>query len=390
MPLTTIAKGANKIIKVSCSEGNYANYSPKCTYIKKLVDMKRLVYFSSFLITALFVISCNKEKDSSVKEVSLDFSHIEDIDLSDVEKINLELTDNSTIRRVDEFLVYSDKYVFVRSGSDLLVFDKDGTFKNKIGSRGNGPAEYTHFNSFHVKDNVVYIYDAMSKKMMVYDIDGQFRNSISLDSLYDEVIPNYIFPIANDKFIAKNTFGGDFRKIPSYSILDEDFHILSKSENRHLTSGITTLNNFSSSGEYLLFWEPLNDTIFSVTNEVSYSPKYFVNFHERSLPNSIKNLDLYEAMELSNQPENKTKYASLIRCASENEKYLRFIFLFNEDVYYVKYDKQSSKVKTYRFTSPSHTVEPLVYLSDDKLIVPINNLEDESNPSLAILDEDNL
>lgn len=351
--------------------------------------MNRLTCFS-ILFVCFFILSCNKETNNSVKEIFIDFSHIEDINLSDIKKINLQFTENSILRRVDEFLLYFDKYFIVRSGSDLFVFGQDGTFKNQIGSRGNGPTEYTHFNSFFVKDDVVYIYDAMSKKIVYYELNGQYQNSISLKNFDDEIIPNYIFPIASDRFISKNTYGGDNRETHSYSVLDGDFHIISKSENRYLKNGITTLNNFFSDGEYVLFWEPLNDTIFSVTNDDSYSPKYYVDFNKKSLPNNIKKLDLYEAIEFSNKSENKIKYASFIRCASEDKQYLRFIFLFNEDVHYVKYNKQANKTKTYRLTSASSKIEPLIYLHDEKLIVPVNSLEDDSNPSLVIINESNL
>lgn len=247
--------------------------------------------------------------------------------------------------------------------------------------------EFTHFNSFFIKNNVASIYDAMAKKIISYELNGKYLNTTSLSDYYDEITPNYIYPIADNKFISKNTYGGDHRKTPSYSILDGNYHIISNSENRYLKNGITTLNNFFSEREYLLFWEPLNDTIFSVTNDETYSPKYYVNFNKKSLPSSIKKLDLYEAIEFGNRSENKEKYASLIRCVSEDMLYVRFIFLFNEDIYYVKYGKRDKLTKIYRFAYNSNTIEPLIYLHKDKLLVPVNDLDDDSNPSLVIVNE---
>ena len=341
-----------------------------------------IIAFVCFIIT-----SCNNKTNWSLKEIFIDFSHVEELDLSNMKVIELQFTENSIIRRVDEFLLHKDKYYVVRSGNDLFVFDQDGSFKNKIGSKGNGQMEFTHFNSFFISGNIACIYDAMSKKIISYELNGQYLNTISLKDIYNEITPNYIYPITNDRFISKNTYGGDSRKTPSYSILNEDFHIISNIENRYLKNGITTLNNFFSNSGYVLFWEPLNDTIFSVINNVSYMPKYYVNFNKKSLPSYIKKLDLYDAIEFSNKLENKAKYASLIRCVSEDKVFLKFIFLFNDGVYYVKYNKHDEHIKTYKLVDNSKKIEPLIYLHNDKLIVPINNLEDTSNPSLVIINE---
>ncbi len=354
---------------------------------EQLIMKSKLTYFIITAIVSIIITACNNDTDNGVIEIFIDFSQIEELDLTHSKKTNLEFTENSIIRRIDELLFYDNKYYVIRSRGDLYVFDYDGSFKTQIGSRGNGPMEFTHFNSFFIKNNVASIYDAMARKIITYDLNGKYLNSTTLSGYYDEITPNYIYPITDNKFISKNTYGGDNRKTPSYSILDMNYHIISNSEKRYLKNGITTLNNFFAEHEYLLFWEPLNDTIFSVTNNESYSPKYYVNFNKKSLPSRIKKLDLYEAIEFSNRSENKERYASLIRCVSEDKLYVRFIFLYNEDVYYVKYGKQEEVTKIYKFVYTSNTIEPLIYLHEDKLIVPVNDLEDVSNPSLVIVNE---
>ena len=253
--------------------------------------MKKLI-FVYLLLVCFFATSCSMKTYKEVVEIFVDFSNIKSFDLSATEKVNLQFTDNSIIRKVDELVLYNNTYYCVRSGHNLFLFDNNGIFKNQIGSKGNGPMEFTHFNSFFVKDDIVFIYDAMARKIISYGLNGQYLNSISLKERYKEIIPNYIYPINNDQFISKNTFGGNQRKIPSYSILNKDYSIISNSTTRYLTNGITTLNNFFSNNEYILFWELLNDTIFSVTNNNAYLPKYFVNFNKNRLPNSVKKLDL--------------------------------------------------------------------------------------------------
>ncbi len=351
--------------------------------------MKKKILSGLFLLAflACTFMGCNNKTGKEVVEISIDFSAIKSIDLSNVPMVNLQFTDNSMIKRVDELILHDDKYFFVRSGHDLFVFDHEGMFKNQVGRKGNGPMEFTHFNSFFIKDSTVFIYDAMARKINSYEFNGQYLNSFSLKDTYERILPNYIYPVNNDQFISKNTFGGDESKIPSYSILNKDYTIISSSTNRYLKDGITTMNNFFSNNKYILFWELLNDTIFSVTNNDAYLPKYHVNFNEKSFPNSIKKLDIYDVIEFSNKPESKRKYASLIRSVSEDESYLRFLFFFNGNVHYVKYNKEERQARTYKFVCGSKTVEALMLLHKDSIIVPIDHLEDFSNPSLAIIND---
>lgn len=349
--------------------------------------MKKLLY-SSVVTFCLVAASCgNQTKSKDVKEISIDFDNIKSFDLSNGKEVSLELKDSSIIKRIDEFTVYDETHFVIRSGSDLLIFDKDGGFKNRIGRIGNGPMEFTHFNSFFIKKDTVYIYDAMGKKFVLYDLYGEFLDYVSLKDTYTDLIPNYIFPIAEDKFISKNTYGGENNPKCSYSILDENYKIISNSNNRYLKDGVTSLNNFFSNDNTVLFWELLNDTIFSVTNDTGYNPKYFVNFHEKSLPSTIKDLDLYDAIQFTNKPENKLKYASLIRCVNEDEDYVRFIFLYNEDVYYVKSNKKKNTTQTYKLSYNNMKIEPIIFFKDNMLVVPVNSYDNEANPTLVILDE---
>ena len=350
--------------------------------------MNRLLYIYTFII-CFIAASCSNKTNSDVKEISIDFDNVKSLELANRNEIILEFSDNSIIRRIDELSVNKNSYL-IRSGNDLLLFDEKGLFKNHIGRKGNGPMEFTHFNSFFIENDIVYIYDAMSKKVVLYDLNGEYLKYEILKDTYTDIIPNYIFPIAKNKFISKNTYGGDNRKIPSYSILDENYKIISNIKNRYLKDGITSLNNFFSDDNSVLFWELLNDSLFSVTNDTAYNAKYFINFHDKSLPKSIRKLDLYDAIELINKPENKQKYATLIRSVYEDVNYLRFIFLYNGEVHYVKSDKNKNIATTYKFKYNNGEVIPIIHFEENKLVIPVNSFDDEGNPKLVIIDENTL
>ena len=227
----------------------------------------------------------------------------------------------------------------------------------------------------------------MAKRYLMYDWDGDYLNSLSLKDDYTDITPNYVSPIHDNKFIAKNTFGGDHMKLPTYSILDENLKIISNIGNRYIRSGLTTTNNFFADENTVLFWEMFNDTIFTVTNDTTYAPKYFVDFNKKSLPSSIKGLDVYDIIDFTNKPENIQKYATVVRCAYEDSDYLRFIFLYKASICYVKHNKNKGTTQTYKLDYPDKTVEPLIFFKDNMLVVPVNGFEDAANPSLVVLDE---
>lgn len=349
--------------------------------------MKKLLYVSIFTFCLVIALCSNQTENRQAVEISIDFDNLKKIDLSNGREINLEFTDNSIIKRVDEFKVYDETHYLVRSGRDLLLFEADGGFRNRIGRIGNGPMEFTHFNSFFIKKDTVHIFDAMAKKMVLYDLNDNFLDYVSLSDTYTDIKPNYIYPISNDKFVSKNTYGGENNPIFSYSILDKNYKVISHIKNRYLKDGITSLNNFFADDHSVLFWELLNDTIFSVTDDSNYDPKYFINFNKKSLPQRIKNLDLYDAIEFTKKPENRKKYASLIRCVYEDVDYLRFIFIYDEDVYYVKSDKNNDTTQTYKLSYNDRQVEPIIYFKNNRLVIPVNSYEGEANPTLVILDE---
>jgi hypothetical protein len=332
-------------------------------------------------------ISCTPKDNINFAEIYIDFDSIETLDLSEEQEVIVEISENSIIKRIDELRIIGNKY-FIRSGGNLFLFDSDGTFNVKIGNKGEGPHEFLHFNSFFVKNNNIHIYDSMGKRVLVYDFGGEFIKSISLSDQFTDIIPNYIYPIQDNRFISKNTFGGEHREIPSYSILRSNYIIESNINGRFLKNGISTLNNFFCNDDFLLFWEPLNDTIFSIEDDTTYRQKYFVNFNKKSLPKSIKDRDLYDAIAFTNKTENIAKYASLIRNVSENESYLRFTFIYNKENYYVKYNKLTKTTTTYKLTYKDRTIEPVIYFSNDSIFIPVN-IDDnpDLNPSIIIFNE---
>ncbi len=354
--------------------------------------LSRHLVFIHLIFAISIALSCNRGTNPNrTTDIYIDFSDIETVDLSQAQKVHLEFTDHSIIRSVDNMVLTEDSNYLILSGQDLFVFDKNGTFKNRIGSKGQGPMEFKHLASFFLKNMEVVIYDHMARKLISYDTRGNFLHSTSIKNRYNvETTPNYIYPISNKRFLASNFYGSDEEQRPSYSILDEDYRVIATSEGRYLKSGLTVMNKFFANEEFTLIWEVLNDTILAVDNNNTFYAKYRVDFNKKAIPESVKKWDIYDAIAFCNKPENAQKYATLIRSVSEDKEYVRFIFAYNHNTFYTKYDKTKARAKTYKLVDDSGTIGPIIYLHNKHLIVPINNSDDSHNPTLAIVDETDL
>jgi hypothetical protein len=71
----------------------------------------------------------------------------------------------------------SDEYVFLSDISQILQYDKSGTFIREIGRRGNGPEEYVQVSppiQIDYGKNLIYAVDGHQNKILCYGFDGKF------------------------------------------------------------------------------------------------------------------------------------------------------------------------------------------------------------------------
>ena len=134
-----------------------------------------------FLILISFLLfSCGKTKQSELLEIPVDFDQNISLPLSEIVDeliiIDPELTDESLInpdriRRV--FL--SENYVIIGEIGQILVFNKDGKFAHPIGSRGQGPEEYSGLiRSLALDEKNGRLFVNTTSELLCYDLDGNF------------------------------------------------------------------------------------------------------------------------------------------------------------------------------------------------------------------------
>jgi hypothetical protein len=147
-----------------------------------------------FLCLIFLVVSCsrNSKKDGETVIIKIDLSaNQNEKSIADFQSrftirlIPLETANASLIGGIAQIVV-TEKDIFIVNAEGLgkfnvLRFDMNGKFLNKIDRTGQGPQEYIWINSIAVSDNKLYVSDNMGKQILQYDFAGNFLNKFPVE-----------------------------------------------------------------------------------------------------------------------------------------------------------------------------------------------------------------
>jgi len=325
-----------------------------------MVSAKRAI---ALLVITVFLSSCStREEGQRLEPVFIDFDNIQTLCLSVARCVELETNEASVIASVDRIQFINNK-LYIQDRGQVKAFDKNnGKYLFNVGVRGNGPGEYTTFSNFYIKDGNLHIVDAMARQLLSYDEYGSYVSTVKyhIDSEID-LIPGHIFPLSNGTYISRNMFRGVPNETPVVSILDENLDHFLTIQGRTRNSGFSVADWFSEYHGEILYWETLNDTIFHIDDSGSINPRYFVDFNKNAAPQSFGSItDVYDRIDFANHPETPT-FATLVKYVQHDEAHLRFIFTFDHNLYYVKYNKRNKKANTYLILDSRQLYEPLYF-----------------------------
>lgn len=297
--------------------------------------------------------------------------------------VSLELTDNSLLTHIEQLDII-DKKILIFDKHRLMVFDTNGLFLYSIGQKGLGPGEYTAINSYFVVGDTVNIYDANLHKLFIYQIDGSFVNSKRIEGLIESV-----YPVNNKRFIGRKKYRGDKLETSTLATLDEDFNLVADIDNRSLKSGVVISDYCCTYNNNTLYWEFLNDTIFAI-KETKIVPQYYVDFGKNKIPPiEIQGKELGEIIEYVNN--HVSKYASGVRYVHEDKSNIRFIFTYQEKMYYARYNKNTKEASSFYIsnTNSSLNVQYFMRCVDGEIILVMVDLDNaDENPQLVFIGED--
>lgn len=332
--------------------------------------------------------SCKKkvnDLDSRYETVYVDVDASKSIDIRDIfqhniKEISLELTDNSLLTEIDQ-LEIKDNKIIIFDKHRLMVFDMEGHFLYTTGKHGLGPGEYTNINSFFFEGDNICVFDNNLQTLFTYDKEGIFITSKRTDERVSS-----IYPIGNRKFVGRKNYQGDRVKVPALVILNENLSLFSDIDNRYLNSGIGVYDYCYTYNNNTLYWEFLNDTIFSIRDR-KVIPQYYIDFQKHKVPSiEIKNKGTGEIIEYLNS--NISKYATGVRYVQEDTSDIRFIFSFQEKINYARYNKETKKVSLCNFYDSKKELKLQYFMkySEGKIILLVYDPEEEeNNPKLLML-----
>ena len=243
--------------------------------------MRRVFIFATFgfLILGNFKIKSapiKVEQDSKVINLDEAFKKNKKINLSDIADsvtfLPLETNKNILVQKPNFY--FSTNYIYYQSN----YFDWTGRFIGKIGIIGNGTYEEPEgiYNILY-KDNHFY---SKATKFIEYDINGMPTGKVKniyTDKEYDNVRGLKEFFITGENFAVYSYpstiyfFDKDFKISASRKVVNEysSFPFI---------NSIVNATYISYYNESVLFYNFVNDTIFSVT-EKELEPRWIVRFN---------------------------------------------------------------------------------------------------------------
>ncbi len=148
----------------------------------------------AIIIFCLFIsFGCEKnEKNAESKySVNINVAEKETHYLSESTKfhkvVSLETTENSLIRKIHKvYLSESHIIIFDESLSEIFIFDSNGKFITKCGTKGNGPGEHAYFSDVYYDDSsrLIYATEGQKRLMYIYDLDGVLKESVSTSNIW--------------------------------------------------------------------------------------------------------------------------------------------------------------------------------------------------------------
>jgi hypothetical protein len=182
---------------------------------------------------------------------------------------------------------FTKNSIYVKiSNIGLIAFNRDGKMPKKIGSVGRGPGEYLYCTSFDVDEinQTIYIKD-MDEIIKVYSKHGNFLRSIPLKHFEPFHFNDILISNSNLFVFEYITMGhGKF----NWLVLDTLGKLIKKKENSipGFRSGMGADGGIYKFENKIYYWNMYNDTVFSISPDLSYKASYIFPPGDYRMPRS--------------------------------------------------------------------------------------------------------
>ena len=156
--------------------------------------MKLICYLMFFLFFGITSCTSTSKKELKYENGTIDVINLKlyqkenIIRLSEIADsihyISLETSDSCLIGAIDKILRTDNSDIIVVDkdvASSIFVFNDEGRFKCRIGTRGLGMAEYIKIEDVTYGYGFIYVWDSVQKKVLKYSENGDFLDSYKFD-----------------------------------------------------------------------------------------------------------------------------------------------------------------------------------------------------------------
>ena len=212
--------------------------------------MQQGQYYYYFLLLGLLLFSCNEPKQGDVPVIPVDIENntVLQLPLSEITEsitaIELELTDKSLIhpRRIRR-IILSDDMIIIAQSTNILLFNRNGTFVRSIGSIGQGPGEYAHISNITIDETNGRLFVNCSTKIICYDLQGNALMESSIPQSNSKRLLWDINWFNNEILLVAQSMGNEDEK----GVFDHA-EVLRLNDNLQIIDSSTILKFYGSAG----------------------------------------------------------------------------------------------------------------------------------------------
>jgi hypothetical protein len=299
-------------------------------------SMKKPI-LNAFAIIVLILVNCSGPK--TINELK-DQTACQDLNLPEsgedtlkasffadtVIYLPLETSKESFIGFIPQVWMNDSVIIINDSNARLLMFRKNGKFKQQIGKNGRGPGEYVSILHFDVIRDTIYISSAGRRSLLRYTFSGGFCDELKFNyqpavfsSTFDQKLACY------DQFEGKIYVYGNKNYTHPDTITVE--YGITQGRYRYTQMPLAGYCHLQKTTTGLLFNSFLSDTIWNINRDTK-EPAFTLNLKDKLLPYDRQIEFSNGDFETFNQNANHYSFVHLIPFPS-----LTFIFQFHHTIY---------------------------------------------------------
>lgn len=232
-------------------------------------EEKLFLKITALIVFLFSIFSCNNEKSNSLLSNLDEYENLSGTEnhLSDIIRksriIKLETSPDCLLGNIKKIIKNQSSFFVKTSTDELIMFDNEGNFVRKFGSKGKGPGEFEQIQDFDVNEDGREIAISSSKSILFYNVSsGNFIKQITVD-----FFANSLIYTSNDELLIQ--------------VVRADFLISHINKNGQIIKSFGSMNRIMELEQPFEFMKLKNSTIIYRIGETS--DIYHYNPSQRSV-----------------------------------------------------------------------------------------------------------